>query len=48
MTLKPLKAIGNLEVDLLTQLYEVLSLQKKKHLSKILLEVRALFSYRSL
>lgn len=47
MTLKPLKAIGDLEVDLRTQLYEVLSLQKKKQLSKILLKVRALFSYRS-
>lgn len=32
MSLKPLKAIQNLEVDLRTQLYEVLSLQKKKQL----------------
>lgn len=47
MTLKPPKAIGNLEVDVRTQLYEVLSLQKKKQLLKILLKVRALFSYIS-
>lgn len=47
MSLKPLKAIQNLEVDLRTQLYEVLSLQKKKQLWKNLLKVSALFSYRS-
>lgn len=47
MTLKPLNPIGNLEVDLRTQLCEVLSLQKKKQLSEILLKIRALFSYRS-
>lgn len=47
MSLKPLKAIQNLEVDLRTQLYEVLSLQKKKQLWKNLLKVSSLFSYRS-
>lgn len=47
MALKPLKAIGYLEVDLRAQVCEVLSLQKKKHLSKIPLKVRAFCSCKS-
>lgn len=47
MTLKPLKTIKYLEVYLRAQVCEVLSLQKKKHLSKIPLKVRAFCSCKS-